>query len=244
MARVTKLAHQWSQLKIEGRQYEDFPLSFPALRALTASNIFAGDVYFFDAPFLRIVRLRAHVALQSFVLPSHITHLSLAWLVPEDFPQLQLYPSLVELHFSSCLFNGMGPFLSTSTHPTIRCLSLSEASFLKFLKFLLLPALEDLRICSDYHVDFKTVSAFLFRSGCSLKTLSVGTSGRESLLAFLNDQPSLRGLSLLRYSFSRRSDMVLQHLARPEFLTNLEIVEIYYNDWQFHPWVVQMIEKR
>ncbi|KAK0216644.1 hypothetical protein EDD85DRAFT_995402 [Armillaria nabsnona] len=242
MARVTKLAHRWSKLKIEGQQYEHFPPSFPALRTLTASNIFKGDVYFFDAPLLRTVRLGDDVTLQSFVLPSHITHLSLAWLYAEDFPQLQLYPCLVELHFSSYFVDGSDPIPSTITHPTIRCLSVSEESFLEFL---VLPALEDLRIGSnDYHVDFQTVSAFLFRSGCSLKTLSVDVSGSESLLAFLADQPLLHGLSLMRYSYYRRSDVMLRNLARPDFLSNLESIEINYNDREFHPWVVQMIGER
>ncbi len=242
MARVTKLAHRWSKLKIEGQQYENFPPSFPALRTLSASSIFKGDVYFFDAPLLRTVRLGADVALQSFVLPSHITHLALAWLYAEDFPQLQLYPCLVELHFSSYFVDGSDPIPSTITHPTIRCLSVSEESFLEFL---VLPALEDLRIRSnDYHVDFQTVSAFLFRSGCSLKTLSVDVSDSVSLLAFLADQPSLHGLSLMRYSYYCRSDVVLRNLARPDFLSNLESIEINYEDREFHPWVVQMIEGR
>ncbi|SJL16025.1 uncharacterized protein ARMOST_19540 [Armillaria ostoyae] len=242
MARVTKLAHRWSKLKIEGQQYENFPPSFPALRTLTASNIFKGDVYFFDAPLLRTVRLGDDVVLKSFVLPSHITHLALAYLYAEDFSQLQLYPCLVEFHFSSYFVDGSDPIPSTITHPTIRCLSVSEESFLEFL---VLPALEDLRICStNYHVDLQTVSVFLSRSGCSLKTLSVDLSGSEILLAFLVNQPSLHGLSLMRYSYYRRSDVVLQSLARPDFLPNLESIEINYDDREFHPWVVQTIEER
>ncbi|KAK0457225.1 uncharacterized protein EV420DRAFT_513680 [Desarmillaria tabescens] len=238
LARITNLAHRWSKLEIQGRQYENFPPAFPALRTLTASYIFTGDVYFFDAPLLRTVRLGDSVALHSFVLPSHITHLSLSRLCVEDFPCLKLYPSLVELHFKSVHFyDGETPL--TITHPTIRCLSVSG---IYLLSFLILPALEDLRIQRS-ESNLYVVSAFLSQSGCSLKTLAIDVPCDDRLSGLLGTQPSLQGLSIMSHPHYRSLDLVYRRLACPDFLSNLERFRIIYAD-DLYPQAVHMIRAR
>ncbi|KAK0203199.1 hypothetical protein DFS33DRAFT_1345728 [Desarmillaria ectypa] len=234
--RVMGVSHRWSKLELHGPLYVGLPCFFPQLRTLNiGSTCSSHTVPVFNAPLLEMVRWDYKLPLQS--VPNHITHLALSSRPIEALPLLSSFPNLVELHFTSNYPSQEAPS-SVITHPTIRCLFVSDISMLPFLA---LPALEHFQY-KDRTENNSVVSAFLSRSRCTLKTLVSTMLYGDSFLDLLGSQPSLRRLSVALIGDYHNA--ICQELSFPDFLPNLEHLTIAYLRKEFCVKAVKMIRAR
>ncbi|PBK91760.1 hypothetical protein ARMGADRAFT_1105214 [Armillaria gallica] len=168
-------------------------------------------------PLLKIVLLNDKLPLQS--VPGHTTHLALSVLSIEKLPMLPLFPNPIELHFSLYHAPDSVTPIPITIHPTIRCLYIRG---IRMLPFLALPALEHLHyqdICESSSI----VSAFLSKSHCTLKTLTI-----DMLLALEGDD----------------HNAIYKKLISPDFLPNLEHLIMTSFDKEFCVRAVKIIWAR